>query len=103
MRVAQRVRWFGSGAGDEQSDWLYTAFEFGSGSWGYEYHTHSGRIEYRDLRLLLGYERRTRFGATLGLEVGCMFDRRVDYHVNKFGHLHERPSETIFLRLRTSF
>jgi len=95
MRVAQRVRWFGSAAGDEQSDWLYTAFEFGSGSWG-SHHAH-GRVEYRDLRLLLGYERRTRIGLTLGLEVGCMFDRRMTHFVTEY------PSESVFLRFRSSF
>jgi hypothetical protein len=96
MRIAQRIRWFGSGAGEEQSDWLYTALEFGSGSWGYE--PIDGRVEYRDTRLLLGYERRTRFGLTLGLEVGCMFARRVE-----FGNYGEHPSESVFLRLRSSF
>ena len=97
LRVAQRIRWFGSAAGDEPSDWLYTALEFGSGSWGYD--PIDGRIEYRDLRLLLGYERRTRFGLTLGLEVGYMFDR--DVNVDKFGGWH--PSDSVFLRVRSSF
>jgi len=102
LRVAQRIRWFGSGAGDEQSDWLYTAFEFGSGSWGCDFWGLSdGRVEYRDLRLLLGYERRTRFGATLGLEVGYMFDRCLDVYAHGAGR--GRPSDTVFLRLRTSF
>jgi hypothetical protein len=97
LRVAQRIRWFGSAAGDEQSDWIYTAFEFGSGSWGYE--PIDGRFEYRDLRLLLGYERRTRFGMTLGLELGYMFDRYME--MEKFGHEH--PTDSVFLRLRSSF
>ena len=99
MRVAQRIRWFGSAAGDESSDWIYTAFEFGGGSWGYEpYKDYHGRFEYRDLRLLLGYERRTHFGLTLGLEVGYMFDRNIE-----FGGHGEHPSDTVFLRLRSSF
>jgi len=103
LRVAQRIRWFGSGAGDEQSDWLYTAFEFGSGSWGCDFWGwDDGRVEYRDLRLLLGYERRTRFGATLGLEVGYMFDRNFAVY-DSWGHGSVRPSDSVFLRLRTSF
>ena len=96
LRVAQRIRWFGSAGGDEQSDWLYTAFEFGSGSWGSDYF--DSRFEYRDLRLLLGYERRTRLGPTLGLEVGYMFDRHMEV---KYGSAH--PSDSVFLRLRTAF
>ena len=98
MRIAQRIRWFGSAAEDGPSDWLYTAFEFGGGSWGYEFEDHHDRIDYRDLRLLLGYERRTRYGFTLGLEVGYMFDRHIEFE--QFG---ERPSDSVFLRLRSSF
>ena len=97
MRIAQRIRWFGSAAGDEQSDWIYTAFEFGSGSWGYE--PIDGRFEYRDLRLLLGYERRTRYGMTLGLELGYMFDRHIELEKNGRNHL----TDSVFLRLRSSF
>ena len=105
MRIAQRIRWFGSAAGDEQSDWLYTAFEFGGGSWGYEheygygYEPFEGRVEYSDLRLLLGYERRTRFGLTLGLEVGYMFDRELAFERAS----SYRPSDSVFLRVRSSF
>jgi len=98
LRVAQRVHWFDSRAGGE--DWLYTAFEFGSGSWGWESDSSlSGRFEYRDLRLLLGYERRTRFGLNLGLEIGYMFDRHVGFE----RYERYRPSDTVFLRLRSSF
>ena len=93
MRIAQRVHWFDS-AGE---DWLYTAFEFGSGSWGSEYA--DGRFEYRDLRFLLGYERRTRFGLTFGLEVGYMFDRNVESEM--YGN--DRTEDCVFLRLRTSY
>ena len=97
LRIAQRVHWFGSTAGE---DWLYTAFEFGSGSWGYKNEFYEGRFEYRDLRLLLGYERRTRIGMTLGLEVGYMFDRQME--LDGFGgNVH--PSDSVFLRLRSSF
>jgi len=96
MRVAQRVRWFDSAAGGGE-DWLYTAFEFGSGSWGYK--PIDGRVEYRDLRLLLGYERRTAIGLMLGLEVGYMFDRKLEFE--RFGN--DRPSDAVFLRLRSSF
>jgi len=102
MRIAQRVHWFDSSAGE---DWLYTAFEFGAGSWGWEIISDpqiSGRFEYRDLRLLLGYERRTRSGLNIGFEVGYMFDRQVGFDT-RFGGASVRPSDTVFLRLRSSF
>ena len=100
LRVAQRVHWFDS---TTTEDWLYTAFEFGNGSWGYRFDESDpvidGRIEYRDLRLLLGYERRMRNGLTLGLEVGYMFDRKMEF--DRWGT--DRPSDTVFLRLRSAF
>ena len=96
MRIAQRVHWFDSMT-ESGEDWLYTAFEFGSGSWGYE--PIDGRVEYRDLRLLLGYERRTRVGLTLGMEVGYMFDRQLEF--DRLGK--DYPSDSVFLRLRSSF
>ena len=94
LRVAQRVHWFGSTAGE---DWFYTAFEFGSGSWGFE--PVAGRIEYRDFRILLGYERRMRGGFTLGVEIGGMFDRQIE--IDQWEK--NRPSDSVFLRLRSSF
>jgi hypothetical protein len=97
VRIAQRVRWFDS-AGEDGQDWLYTAFEFGSGSWGYKLGNRHGSVDYRDVRLLLGYERRTRFGLTLGLEVGCMLDRHIAFNRDS-----TELSEAVFLRLRSSF
>ncbi|MDR0521072.1 MAG: hypothetical protein LBH00_04360 [Planctomycetaceae bacterium] len=93
IRYAQRLRWFYSSAGEEQQDWLYTAFEFGSGSWGIE---GGGVLNYRDYRLLLGYERRTRCGVTLGIEVGYAVDRTIE-------HSRVQPADSVFLRLRTAF
>jgi hypothetical protein len=98
VRFAQRVRWFDSATEDGQSDWLYTAFEFGSGSWGYKADNIHGSVDYRDVRLLLGYERRTRFGPTVGLEIGYMFDR----HIKLDGFGTEQPSDAVFLRLRST-
>jgi hypothetical protein len=96
LRLARRVHWFASAEGDDRSDWIYTAFEFGGGSWGYE---NVGRLDYRDIRLLLGCERRMRSGLTLGLELGYMFERKIEIN----GTNSSSPSDTVFLRLRTSF
>lgn len=102
LKIAQRIRWFGSGAGEEQSDWLYTAFEFDGGTWGYELPVHpsvSGEVEYSDLRLLMGYERRTRFGATLAFELGFMFERELELE----HYFEQNLSDAVFLRLRSTF
>lgn len=100
MRIAQRVRWFGSAAGEDTSDWLYTAFELGGGSWSYEVQNISDDIDYRDLKLLLGYERRCASGFTLGFEFGYMFARK--YELDRLNYT-THPADCVFLRLRTSF
>lgn len=100
LRIAQRIRWFGSAAGDDKSDWLYAGFEFGGGSWGFEVQDVKGHIDYRDFRLLLGYERRTSFGMTIGFEVGYMFERKLEF--DRLGY-KTYPGDNVFLRLRTTF
>ena len=100
FRIAQRVRWFGSAAGDDKSDWLYGVFELGGGSWGYESGDVSGHIDYRDLRAALGYERRCASGVTIGFEVGYMFNRRFEF--DRTGYRFD-PADNVFLRLRTSY
>lgn len=100
IRIAERVYWFGSAAGNETSDWIYAAFELGGGSWGYEFQNFSDTIDYRDLKLLLGYERRCASGITLGFEFGYMFERK--YELNRL-HYSTHPADCLFLRIRTSF
>jgi hypothetical protein len=98
IRIAQRIRWFGSAAGDDQSDWIYAGLEFGGGSWGIEYNNFSGELVYRDMKLLLGYERRCASGVVLGLEFGYMGERKYE-----FEHYRTQPADCVFVRLRTAF
>ncbi|MDR0703440.1 MAG: hypothetical protein LBF88_00460 [Planctomycetaceae bacterium] len=100
IRIAERVYWFGSAASDESSDWVYAAFELGGGSWGYENQRIADSIEYRDLKLLLGYERRCASGMTLGFEFGYMFERK--YELDRIGY-NIHPADCVFIRIRTSF
>ena len=101
IRLSQRIKWWGSVAGDSVSDWLYTSFEFGNGSWGYRLSPADvdARFEYSDYRWLFGYERRTLSGLTLALEVGWMFKREIALH--GWGSFH--PNDAFFLQLKTSF
>ncbi|MDR0336309.1 MAG: hypothetical protein LBI18_04390, partial [Planctomycetaceae bacterium] len=103
IRIAERVYWFGLAPGSETSDWVYTAFELNGGSWGYELQnvsaTFNDTIDYRDLKLLLGYERRCASGITLGLEFGYMFARK--YELDRIGY-KTHPADCVFLRIRTS-
>ncbi|MDR2440483.1 MAG: type II secretion system GspH family protein [Planctomycetaceae bacterium] len=99
MRIAKRVRWFGSAAGND-SDWIYSALELGGGSWDYEYQNVSDNLDYRDLKLLLGMERRCASGFTFGFEFGYMFERK--YELDRSGY-STYPADCVFLRIRTSF
>ena len=101
IRLSQRIKWWGSVAGDSVSDWLYTSFEFGTGSWGYRFDLGSTdtRVEYSDYRWLFGYERRTLSGLTLALEVGWMFKREIALQ----GYGSFRPNDAFFLQLKTSY
>ncbi|MDR2115948.1 MAG: hypothetical protein LBP87_06175 [Planctomycetaceae bacterium] len=101
FRIAERVRWFGSAAGDDKADWVYAAFELAGGSWSYEYQDHfSDYINYRDLKLLLGFERRCVSGFTVGFEFGYVFERK--YELDRWNY-NTHPADCVFLRLRTSF
>jgi hypothetical protein len=102
MRIAQRVRWFGSAVGNDNdtSDWLYAALELGGGSWSYEFQNFSDDIDYRDLKLLFGCERRCVSGFTLGFEFGYMFARK--YELDRLNY-STHPADCVFFRIRTSF
>jgi len=100
IRLSQRIKWWGSVAGDSVSDWLYTSFEFGTGSWGKQVmKDFDVRVEYSDYRWLLGYERRCLSGLTLALELGWMFKREIAW--DNYGSFH--PNDAFFLQLKTSF
>ena len=99
IRLSQRLKWWGSVAGDSVSDWLYTSFEFGTGSWGWQTPDLDTRFEYSDYRWLFGYERRTLSGLTLALEVGWMFKREVAFPNDG----PYRPDDAFFLQLKTSY
>jgi hypothetical protein len=100
FRIAQRISWFGLAVENNTSDWLYAALEFGNGSWRSEYQGISTNIDYRDLKLLFGSERRCASGMTLGLEIGYMFKRKYEStHPNYCTY----PADCVFLRVRTSF
>ncbi|GHT09742.1 hypothetical protein FACS1894170_00830 [Planctomycetales bacterium] len=99
LRIAERVNWFGTGDNAAKSDWFYGAFEFAGGSWGYEVADGiDNRIEYEDMRLLFGLERRTVGGFTLGLETGYMFDRQLEGFGGK-----SHAADSVFIRLRTAY
>jgi hypothetical protein len=99
-KIAKRVYWFDSAACNDTNTWLYAALEFGSGSWSCEYQGAAANIDYRDLKLLLGGERRCASGITLSLELGYMFERK--YELDRLNY-NTYPANCVFLRVRFFF
>jgi hypothetical protein len=69
----------GSVTGDER--WLYVGGEFGGGVWSVT-RPSSGDLDvinYSDLRLLVGYERKVTGGLSRRVEFGYVFNRELEY------------------------
>jgi hypothetical protein len=98
--IAKRIYWEGA-MDDVVQDWFYVAGELGGGSWAIR--RTSGLndvITYRDLRLILGVERRVLFGIDYRLEVAYAFARKIEY---KSPDEEFSPSDTVMLRLGATY
>jgi len=94
-RIARRVYFCGTAADDVQ-DWIYLAGEFGGGTWAIQRANGANDVvNYHDIRVILGVERKV-IGAPDGrLEVGYIFGRKVEYHSRT---PEFQPSDTVMLR-----
>ncbi len=64
---------------DNQSK-IYLAGRLGGGTWDIEFPNNDNDVmTYRDLQLLLGFERRKSDGNLSSLEIGYVFDRRLEF------------------------
>lgn len=94
-KLARRIYTFGA-VGLLTQDWLYLKGEFGNGTWAITRASGaSDVIESRDLRLILGVERKAIGEPDLWLEVGYVFDRKIEYR-SSTPDFH--PSDTLLLR-----
>ena len=94
--ISHRVYWCGSFS-EEKQDWLYVAGELGGGTWaaldtGTD---QTYQLTYRDLRFILGIERRILFAPDWRVEVGYCFARKID---NDIGLTITHPSDTVMVR-----
>jgi hypothetical protein len=81
--------------------WVYITGELGGQSWAVERSGGGNDIAtYRDLRLVLGMERKRNSGRMLFVEGGYVFGREVEYESN-VGKLS--PGDTAFLRVGGAF
>ncbi|MCX7427823.1 MAG: DUF6268 family outer membrane beta-barrel protein [Planctomycetia bacterium] len=94
--IAKRIYWTGE-LGEEVQDWLYLAGELGGGSWAIRRESGVNDVlTYRDLRVILGLERRVLFGVDYRLEVAYVFARKVEYESPTPSFT---PSGTVMVRL----
>ena len=81
--------------------WVYVTGELGGGSWAIQRATGADDIaSYRDLRLVLGLERKMTSGRMCYFEFGYVFNREIEYE-SSIGDLS--LSDTGFLRVGGSF
>lgn len=88
--------------GANHSDWVYVLGEFGGNSWAVL--RDSGlqdKVTLRDLRVMLGVERRKNGGANLRAEVGFVFAREIEY-LSAPSAVFE-PADTVLLRVGVTF
>lgn len=94
-KLAHRIRTSGE-TGDALQNWAYLGAEFGGGAWAFEdEHGRSNVVDYRDYRLLLGWERKVIGALTSRLEIGYVFGRNIQY---QRGHDNFQPNDTLMLR-----
>lgn len=94
-KIARRVYWCGSGTADVQ-DWIYLSGEFGGSTWAVQRASGADDVlYYRDIRIILGLERKVIGGFGGRMEVGYVFRRRLQYAspTPEFD-----PSDTVLLR-----
>ena len=91
-KLAHRIGW---GCGWE--DWLYLAGEFGGGTWEIERFNGTVRdqVTLRDLRAMIGLERKKDGGAGFRLEIGYVFLRKVEFNASPGGY---EPDDTVMIR-----
>ena len=99
-KLARRINLFGASP-DNASDWLYVAGEFGGSTWAIRRASGANDVlNYRDLRLVLGVERKAIGTTDYRFEVGYVFGRELEYASNT---ARVEPSDTVMIRAGMTF
>ena len=94
-KLARRINWFGGSPGN-MSDWFYVAGEFGGSTWAIRRASGANDVlNYRDLRLILGVERKAVGTMDYRFEVGYVFGRELEY---ASATPKVEPSDTVMIR-----
>lgn len=96
-RIARLINY-----GAEHSDWVYLLGEFGGNTWSVLRESgEQDKVTLRDVRLMLGLERRKNGGVNYRFEVGYVFAREIEYLSATTPDF--APADTLLLRVGTTF
>lgn len=88
-------------AHEKVKNWIYLGGEFGGNSWAID---RAGgvpdKFTYSDLRLVVGWERTKTLGLNARVELGWVFDRKIEYASGIAGF---NPDNTLMLRGELSY
>lgn len=99
-RIGRRIYWFGA-YGEAVQDWAYVAGEFGGGTWAFQRSTGvDDVVNYRDYRVILGWERKALGGLDARLEAGYVFSRTIEYASSV---PDVEPDDTLMLRAALTY
>jgi hypothetical protein len=95
-----KLAWrFAQDPGDSE-DWIYVSGEFGGDVWLVERSAVVERMTMRDLRAIVGLERRKDGGAGYRLEVGYVFARSFEFDISATDY---EPDDTALVRFGMSY
>ena len=80
--------------------YFYLAGEFGGNTWAIDTNGVQDKFTYSDLRMMLGWERRTERGLNARAEFGWVFDREIEFTSGAPGFV---PNDTFMARGELSY
>ncbi|MCL2306477.1 MAG: hypothetical protein FWC43_14145 [Planctomycetaceae bacterium] len=100
-KISKRIRWWGSAVGNDVADWVYVAGEWAGDCWSLKDNAgRSGEIDYRDYRVMLGYERKSAGCLHFAVEVGGLFARK---YRDSIGDEDHTIDPGFFLRVKAMY
>ena len=98
-RFAKRVSWLDDS--EDANDWAYVSGEFGGGTYAVKRPGGAeDQVNFRDFRLLIGFESKTSSGIKTLFEAGYVFGRNIEFEDDS---TEFKPSDTAIFRAGLSF
>lgn len=84
---------------EQFEEWVYLAGQFGGGTWAIQRQGITQQLTYRDLKLMVGLERKMNGGAGYRLEAGYVFARKFELDTNETFD----PDDTVMIRANWTY